>query len=138
MKFGRFLIERFLYGVAVGDGDAAGVDVADKGVAVLVRSPVPGVAVLFGGWAVPLSGTSGHACRFTGKSVHRFTSVQMLSVRAVFSGALQRTTCFPLFTSTVAQVASFVAVDEVFEDARVKVAVSGSTSNAWAMVSTQN
>ena len=125
-----------VYGVAVGDAITMGVAVA-AGVGVSETA----AWVSFVGTAVPLSGTSGHANKFTGKSVHVLPSVQMLRVSGVFSGALHKTTCLPLFTSTVEHVTSFVAVVDVFvvvKETTLNVAVSGSTSNAWAKVSTQN
>jgi hypothetical protein len=71
-------------------------------------------------------------------------SVQILIVRGVISGPLHSTTCRPLFTSTVVQV-GVVAVTEVLEvvmdvsgEVILNVAVSGNTSKACAIVSTQN
>ena len=122
-----------------------------SGVAVGVVSPVPGVLV------APAAGvllvlvaatvgcaTSGQASRSTGKSAQVLASVQILIVRGVISGPLQSTTCRPLFTSTVVQI-GVVDATEVVDVVVVgggetisKVAVSGSTKRACAVVSTQN
>src|SRR5829696_6805524 len=105
-------------------------------VAVLIAMP-PGVAVEMsvpGADGVLFVCVSGQANRSTGKSVQVLPLVQILSVMDVNSGPLQSTTCLPLFTSTVEQL----VVSVVDGDTTSKVAVSGKTSRACAMVSTQN
>ena len=108
---------------------AVGVDtVAGVGVG-LLAAPVASW-VLVG--TATLDCASGQGCRFTGKSVHELASVQILSMTGVFSGPLQSTTCFPLFTSIVEQLVLTVSVVVVVVVGEVtaKVAVSGRTSKA--------
>lgn len=105
-----------------------------RGVAVLMTTEDVLVAVASPGAAVACA--SGQASRSTGKSVQVVPFVQMLSVRGVISGPLQRTTCLPLFTSTVLQVGvvAVTEVEDVVEEAGgeviVNVAVSGITNRA--------
>ena len=97
-----------------------------------VALPVPGATGVLFGTAVP-GCVSGQASKFTGKSVQVLTSVQILRMRGVISGALQSTTCLPLFTSTVEQLVSLVVVEVVVVaggETTSKVAVSGKISKA--------
>lgn len=81
---------------------------------------------------------SGQPSKSTGKSV-QLPLTQIFNERGVFSGPRHNTTCLPLLTSIVAQLTSnglFVA--DGVEEATSNVAVSGKTSNACAILSTQN
>lgn len=113
-----------------------------------VALPVPASGVSRGLWVLFVLGTavftwlSGQGCSCTGNVVQVVALVQMLRVTGVFSSPLQRTTCFPLFTSMVEQfvftVVPVVLVVVDVEDATSNVAVSGKTSKACAILSIQN
>ena len=101
---------------------------------------VPGTSgVSFVGAA---AGARGQASRSTGKSVQALSAVQMFKVIGVISGPLHRTTCWPLFTSTVVQAgvddSALVLVVLPARDVILNVAVSGRINSACATPSIQN